>query len=130
MLAVLLVALSLTNAAPAPAPKTVTEADSGKTVTIAKHQMLKIVLDECRGSCGYSWSTIATPDPAILTRRSVTHFEQPCPTEGPCPTGRPANITFRYEGIKSGSTTLRLGYFGPGIDHKQADTFRLSVRVR
>jgi len=52
MLAVLLVALSLAHTAPA--PKTVTKADNGATVTIAKHQMLKITLDECRGSCGYS----------------------------------------------------------------------------
>src|SRR3954471_5626029 len=120
MLAVLLVALSLAHTAPA--PKTVTKADNGTTVTIARHQMLKITLDECSGSCGSSWETMAKPDPKILTRRSVTHFQKPCPTPDPanptvvpaCPVGGPETITFRYEGIKAGSTKLRLGYFGPG----------------
>src|SRR4051794_13989269 len=102
MLAALVIALTLMQAAPA--PKTVTKADNGKTVTIAPHQVLKLTLDECSGSCGYSWETTVKPDPKILKRRSVSHWQEPCPTPdpstpnvvAPCPVGRPETVTLRY----------------------------------
>ncbi len=134
MLAVLLVALSL---AAAPATKTVTKADDGKTVTISQHQVLQIKLDEC-GGCGYSWRTTLKPDPKVLKLRAVLEKVQPCPTpdpstpnqQPPCPTGRPETTVFRYDGKAAGRTALRLGNFGPGRNSKAADGFRLTVRVR
>jgi hypothetical protein len=129
VLAVLLAAFSL--ASPAPATKTLTLGDSGKTVTIAPHQRLEIKLSECRGSCGYSWKTTVKPDPKVLTRRPQGHSKPPAcadPTQ-PCPVGGSTSTLFRYVGKAAGRTTLRLGYFGPG-KAKPSKTFRLTVRVR
>jgi predicted secreted protein len=123
MLPALLVALSLTTAAPA--TKTVTSADSGKTVTIAKHQKLQIELSEC-GSCGYSWKTTVKPAPKVLKRRTVLHKDPTC--QPPCAGGSYTTV-FRYTGKAAGRTKLRLGYFGPGRS-KSSDTFRLTLRVR
>jgi len=123
MLPALLVALSLANAAPA--TKTVTSADSGKTVTIAKHQKLHIELSEC-GSCGYSWKTTVKPDSKILRRRTVLHKDPTC--QAPC-TGGSYTTVFRYEGRAAGRTKLRLEYFGPGKS-KSSSAFQLTVRVR
>ena len=58
MLTALLVAVSLLPAAPA--TKVLTQADSGKTVTIAANQRLEVELREC-GSCGYTWKTTTNP---------------------------------------------------------------------
>src|SRR5689334_14711618 len=102
MLPALLVALSLANAAPA--TKTVTSTDSGKTVTIAKHQQLRIELSEC-GSCGYSWKTTVKPDSKVLTRRPVLHTHPTC--QAPC-TGGSYTTVFRYVGKAAGRTKLRL----------------------
>src|SRR3954469_25677413 len=117
MLPALLVALSLANAAPA--TKTLTSADSGKTVTIGKHQELRIDLYTC-GGCGYSWRTTAKPDPKVLKRRpnlekSNNTCQQPC-------TGGSYTTIFRYEGKAQGRTKLRLEYFGPGRS-KSSQTF-------
>src|SRR5689334_1910949 len=112
--AALLLALSLTNAAPA--TKTVTSADNGKTITIAKHQALHIGLGEC-GSCGYSWRTTAKPDPNVLTRRAPTTKNETCPSpepgQAPCVGGNHTRV-FRYTGKAIGRTKLRIEYFGPG----------------
>ena len=121
--AALLLALSLTNAAPA--TKTVTSADNGKTITIAKHQALHIGLGEC-GSCGYSWKTTVKPDAKVLKRRAVLHTDPTC--QAPC-TGGSYTKVFRYEGKAAGRTKIRLEYFGPGKS-KSSNTFRLTVRVR
>ena len=123
MLTAFLVALSLVNAAPA--TKTVTSADSGKTVTIAENQALHIDLSEC-GSCGYSWKTATRPDPRVLIHRTTLHKGATC--QAPC-TGGSYTTVFRYDGKAAGRTTLKLEYFGPG-KKQSAKTFRLTVRVR
>ena len=123
MIAALFVALSLVNAAPA--TKTVTSKDNGKTITIAKSQQLHLELSEC-GSCGYSWKTTAKPDPQVLSRRPNVHKDQTC--EPPC-TGGSDTVVFRYTGKATGRTTIRLGYFAPGKS-KSSKTFRITVRVR
>src|SRR3954453_1615452 len=122
--AALLVTLSLANAAPA--TKTLTSADSGKTVTIAKQQRLQIKLTEC-GSCGYRWATTVKPDPKVLTRRPNLHKgNHSC--QPPCTGGSYTDI-FRYTGKATGRTTVQLEYFPPG-QSKSSDTFRITVRVR
>jgi predicted secreted protein len=122
MLTALLVALSVATAAPA--TKTLTSADNGKTVTIAKSQQLNIELSEC-GSCGYSWKTTAKPDRKILSRRPNVHKDSTC--EAPC-TGGSYTTVFRYTGKATGHTKIRLEYFGPGKS-KSSKTFRITVRV-
>src|SRR3954447_25509569 len=129
MLAALLAALTLTSAAPA--IKTVTDADNGKTVTISKHQGLHIDLDEC-GDCGYSWRTTGKPSRKVLTTRPDTTKDPDCPPADP---GQPAcagggyTKVFRYTAKATGRTRIRLEYFGPGKS-KSSDSFRITVRVR
>ena len=123
MLTALLVALSLVNAAPA--TKTVTSADAGKTITIAKNQKLNIELSEC-GSCGYGWKATTKPNPKVLTRRSKVKKDPTC--EPPCAGGSYTDV-FRYTGKANGRTKLRLEYFGPGKTDS-SDAFRITVRVR
>jgi predicted secreted protein len=123
MLTALLVALSV--ATTAPATKTLTSADNGKTVTIAKSQRLNIALSEC-GSCGFSWRTTAKPDRTVLSRRPNVHKDSTC--KPPCTGGQYTNV-FRYTGKASGRTKIRLAYFGPGKS-KSSKSFRITVRVR
>jgi predicted secreted protein len=123
MIATLVVALSLVNAAPA--TRTITSQDNGKTITIARSQPLHVELSAC-GSCGYSWRTTAKPDPKVLSRRPNLHKDQTC--EPPC-TGGSDTVVFRYTGKATGRTRIRLGYFGPGKS-KSSKTFRITVRVR
>src|SRR6188768_3197046 len=101
MLTAFLVALSLVNAAPA--TKTVTSADAGKTITIAKNQKLNIELSEC-GSCGYAWKATTKPNPKVLTSRSTIHKDHTC--EPPCAGGSYTTV-FRYTGKATGRTKLR-----------------------
>src|SRR6478752_6605215 len=123
MLTAFLVALSFVNAAPA--TKTVTSADAGKTITIAKHQKLNVELSEC-GSCGYKWKTTRKPNATVLTRRSQIRKDSTC--EEPCAGGSYTTV-FRYTGKAAGRTTLRLEYFGPG-KADASDTFQITIRVR
>ena len=130
MIPLLLAAVSFAHAAPA--PKTVTESASGRTVTIAPHQLLRVKLDEC-DTCGFSWETTLKPDPAVLAhRKTIRTSRPPCPVrEGQvCPVGGGETTYFRYVGNGPGSTRLRLGYFGPGRPAKPTQSFRLTVRVR
>ncbi|WP_028066540.1 protease inhibitor I42 family protein [Solirubrobacter soli] len=127
--AAFLVALSLANAGPA--TKTLTSADNGKTITIAKSQELRVDLKEC-GSCGFSWRTTAKPDPKVLTTRPAITKNPDCPTPKPgdptCVGGGYTRV-FRYAGKADGQTKLRLEYFGPG-KKKSSKTFRVTIRVR
>ncbi len=129
MFAAFLVALSL--APTSPAIKTITSADNGKTVTIAKSQQLHVDLAEC-GSCGYSWRTTTKPDAKVLTTGKSTTKDPDCPPpkqgEPECVGGGHTRV-FRYTGKATGKTTLRLEYFGPGRK-KSSKTFRVTVRVR
>src|SRR3954449_12861266 len=120
MLPVLLVALSLTTAAPA--TKTLTDKDNGRTVTIAAQQKLAIELSEC-GSCGYSWKTTVKPDRKVITRRTVLHTDPTC--QPPCTGGSYVKIS-RYGGKAEGRTKIRLEFFSPG-QSKSSKTFRLTI---
>src|SRR3954471_15121200 len=99
MLPALLVALSLTPAAPA--ATTVTSADAGKTITIAKKQKLQIELSEC-GSCGYRWKTTTKPNSKILTRGAPRTKDPTC-SEPMCVGGSYTRV-FPYTGKAAGRT--------------------------
>jgi len=124
MLAVVLIALGLTSAAPA--TKTVTSADAGKTIVIAKHQKLQIELSEC-GSCGYRWKTTIKPSGKVLTRGAPRTKDPTC-QDPPC-TGGSETRVFPYTGKGTGKTKIRLEYFGPG-KQDSSESFQITVRVR
>jgi predicted secreted protein len=125
----LLVAASLGHAAPA--PQTLTESDSGKIVTIAPHQLLRIKLDEAADG-GFEWLTAVKPDPSVLAQRKTRRTTPPCPPQPQtCPVGRPVTVYFRYVGNAAGRTKLRLGEYRFGRrSSKPAESFRVTVRVR
>src|SRR5215470_9839717 len=130
MIAALLVALTLTNAAPA--TKTVTSADAGKTITIAKNQKLQVELSEC-GSCGYRWKTTAKPNPKVLTRGGPRTKDPTCPpstdpSQPQCVGGSHTRV-FPYTGKATGRTKLRLEYFGPSMSDS-SEAFQITIRVR
>jgi predicted secreted protein len=122
--AALLLTLSLANAAPA--TRTVTSADAGKTITIAKHQKLQIELSEC-GSCGYRWKTTARPNHKVLTR-GAPRTKDPTSSEPMCVGGSYTRI-FPYTGRATGRTKIRLEYVGPGRPDS-SKPFQITVRVR
>ena len=124
MLTAFLVALSLVNAAPA--TKTVTSADAGKTITIAKHQKLQIELSEC-GGCGYRWKTTRKPSAKVLTRGTPRTKDPTC-QEPQCVGGSYTRV-FPYRGRATGRTKIRLEYFGPGKPDS-SEAFGITVRVR
>src|SRR5689334_18216033 len=129
MLTAFLIAVSVASAAPA--TRTLTAKDNGKTVTIAAGQKLEIGLSEC-GSCGYRWRTTVKPDARVLKRRPQTHKDPTCPpsddpSQPQCVGGSDTTV-FRYTGRGGGRTKLRLEYFGPG-QKTSAKTFRVTVRV-
>jgi predicted secreted protein len=129
LLALTVTAVALTIASPAPAAppaKVLTFADSGKTVSLARGQALRIRLEVC-GGCGYHWETRTAPDTQVLRRQSQQQ-EKSDDCEPPCVGGSTFTI-FRYVGRASGRTTLRLGYIPPGSS-KPSKSFRLTVRVR
>jgi predicted secreted protein len=124
MLTAFLVALSLASAAPA--TKTVTSADAGKTITIAKHQKLQVELSEC-GSCGYRWKTTAMPSHKVLTRGAPRTKDPTC-VEPQCVGGSYTRV-FPYTGKAAGRTKIRVEYFGPGRPDS-SEAFQITVRVR
>ena len=119
-------ALILAPAASAgPPAKVLTLADSGKTVTLAQGQGLRVRLSVCY-SCGYHWETRRAPARRVLRRLPQRTSGGTC--EPPCVGGSVVTI-FRYTARAAGRTRLRLGYIPPGSSSPE-ETFRLRVRVR
>src|SRR4051794_14474886 len=97
MLTAFLVAISLVNAAPA--TKTVTSADDGKTITVATQQKLEIELSECSG-CGYGWKTTRKPSSKVLTRGAPGTKDPTC-KKASCVGGSYTRV-FPYRGKAAG----------------------------
>jgi predicted secreted protein len=114
-----------TTAAAAPPPLVLRAADSGRSVTLAVGQRLRIELNTCYG-CGYSWHTLVAPSKRILRRRPTRKTPSSC--QPPC-VGGSGDTIFRYVARAHGKTRLRLGYIPPG-DQPATNLFELRVRVR
>jgi predicted secreted protein len=123
--AVVLAALATSAlAAASPAPRVLRLADSGKTVTIAQGQEVRVKLTECP-SCGDRWKTVLRPNSVVLVRLPQIYGGSSC--QQPC-TGGTRQSTFRWRGRTAGITKLRIAYvLRDGMTSK---TFRLTVRVR
>ena len=125
IVATALVLVTAPAAAAAPPAKVLTLADSGRTVTLAEGQGLRVRLSVCY-SCGYHWETLRAPARRVMRRQPQRTSGGTC--EPPC-VGGSVVTTFRYRARAAGRTRLRLGYIPPGSAPPE-QTFRLRVRVR
>ena len=94
----------------------------GKTVSVRAGGALEIRLKGCYGSCGYRWLTTHKPDPKVLRQLSSRIVAAQV-------TGRPEVQVIRYRAVAKGTTSLKLGYTGPGRGRKPEDSYTLTVRV-
>jgi predicted secreted protein len=122
----LLAALLLVPAAPAAAKEVkLTRKASGKTITLAKGDLLRVTLTE-NPSTGYGRRLARKPAAAILGLRA-NHFE--AGPQDPGEVGVPGTRIFKWRALKAGTTSLRIGNYPPGAK-KPSSNFRLTVRVR
>jgi predicted secreted protein len=102
-----------------------TKADNGKTVAVKPGDKVEVTLDECAGSCGYEWRQTTAPDPKVLkaTGESKTDAQN-----APGMVGGSGTHTFKYEAVGVGTTSFKLGYFGPAQTAPD-ESFTLTVKV-
>ena len=103
----------------------VTDADNGRTVTIASGDTLVVSLASTPGT-GFGWK-VAQIDDKVLRKTGapeLIHLPNPMP-------GAPATQVFRFVATGGGSTGLELEYVRPW-EHgtPPARTFKLGVTVR
>lgn len=136
VLAALLVAGLATVCAPAlasaastsevPSNTTVTPANDGKTVTIAKGTKLTISLADNNPSTGYSWQYKTKPSATIL--KSVSDATSPPAQTQPPTVSAPQPRTIVYRALKTGRTKIALEYIGPDRT-TVGDSLSITVKV-
>jgi predicted secreted protein len=129
-LLVVIVSLGVPSAASA-ATRTLGADDSGKTITLARGDRLRIELDVCPG-CGYHWELRRKPSRHVLRRLKQrshgTGCADPPPGEPPCVGGTYVTI-YRWAAHGAGVTRLRLASIPPG-QQPPDQVLRFRVRVR
>ncbi len=99
--------------------------DDGKTVTLAKGDTLRIVL-ESNPSTGYSWG-ISTVDDAVL-ENTENRYESACDSAEMVGCG--GEEVWDFKGIAAGTTTLEMAYYRSWESPETAvRTFTLTVEV-
>ena len=97
---------------------------NGATIKVPDGDELQLKLTACE-SCGYRWKIVKKPDASVIAfdhrQKSVSQCTSPC-------TGGNATERWLFESKSVGTTTVKLGYFGPG-KNKPAKTKRLSLTV-
>jgi len=97
---------------------------SGATIKIPDGDELLLKLTACE-SCGYQWKITQKPNAAVVVfdkrLKSVSQCTAPC-------TGGNATERFQFSSKSVGSTTVKLGYFGPGKS-KPSKVKRLDLAV-
>jgi predicted secreted protein len=97
---------------------------NGATIKVPVGDELQLKLTACE-SCGYRWKIVKKPDAAVIAfdrrQKSVSQCTSPC-------TGGNATERWLFDSQAVGSTTVKLGYFGPG-KNKPSKTKRLDLAV-
>jgi len=83
---------------------------SGSTIEIPHGDKLLLKLTACE-SCGYSWRITQKPNAQVVTFDKRLQSVNQC--TGQC-TGGNATERFQFSSTNVGTTSLKLGYFGPG----------------
>jgi inhibitor of cysteine peptidase len=106
----------------------VTEADSGKTFTLAPKQCLSVQLQTQAASTGYDWYMTANSTALMkLDGRAVT---TPGTTDGVAVVGAPALDDFSLCAVAAGTGKVKFDYRRPwerGV--KPAKTFEVKVKI-
>jgi inhibitor of cysteine peptidase len=124
LLVTLVVVLSLSACASTPGSSLLTEKDAGKTVEIARGEILEVVL---RGNptTGYLWEMVSG-DPTILRPIGKPEFK---PERAAVGAG--GVLTLRFEAASAGRTGLELAYRRPWEkDVPPIETFEVTVVVK
>jgi len=83
---------------------------NGATIKVPLGDELQLKLTACE-SCGFRWKIMKKPDAAVIAfetrQKSVSQCTTPC-------TGGNAIERWLFQSKSVGSTTVKLGYFGPG----------------
>jgi inhibitor of cysteine peptidase len=109
-------------------PATVTQTDSGSTVTLTEGQDLVIEL-ESNPSTGYTWE-VKEIDPGVLSQVGDPEFKQPAKSD-PQLVGQAGTQVFTFHTAGKGTTTLQLIYHRTfEKDVEPAQTFTLIVTVQ
>src|SRR4051794_7081826 len=87
-----------------------TDPASGSKVVVPLGDDLVLLVKACE-DCGYSWKLLKKPDPSVIAFDRRMSSQNPC--KSPC-TGGTAYERFRFSSKGDGTTTVKLGYFGPG----------------
>ena len=96
----------------------------GATIKVPLGDELQLKLTACE-SCGYEWKIIKKPDASVIAFDRRQHSVSQCTS--PC-TGGNATERWLFDSKSLGSTTVTLGYFGPG-NTKPSKTKRLTLSV-
>jgi predicted secreted protein len=97
---------------------------NGATIKVPVGDELQLKLTACE-SCGFRWKIMKKPDAAVIAfdrrQKSVSQCTSPC-------AGGNATERWLFESKTVGTTTVKLGYFGPGTS-KPEKTKRLTLSV-
>ena len=83
---------------------------NGATIKVPVGDELQLKLTACE-SCGFQWKVVKKPDAAVIAydrrQKSVSKCTSPC-------TGGNATERWLFDSKAVGTTSVKLGYFGPG----------------
>lgn len=106
-------------------PVTVTQADNGKTVEVAKGGTLIVILEGNPGSTGYAWGLEAGNE-AILKSQGDPRFT----TTSNLP-GAPGTFEFKFTAVSVGTATLKFVNKRPWEPNDpNVQTFSVTVNVK
>jgi hypothetical protein len=103
-------------AATEPVVLTVGEQDTSKnalSADLSVGQSVYVDLFTC-GGCGYSWTVDKSPDAAVAATEQVAQPTPSAPSSGPPLVGAPTTTRLAFTAVKSGATSVSIGYHGPG----------------
>jgi len=105
--------------------KLVTGSDNGSEIRLQTGEALALKL-ESNPTTGYSWQVIEIDD-TVLGQEGDPEYKATTGNGGPAGTG--GEETIRFKALRSGKTTLTLGYMRPWEEVPPLKTFSIQVVV-
>ncbi|MGD8403474.1 MAG: protease inhibitor I42 family protein [Anaerolineales bacterium] len=104
----------------------IAEADNGKQINLQSGDVMTLSL-ESNPTTGYSWQVLEIDD-QILTQDGDPEYKRATDTDNLVGAG--GAETFRFKGVRAGSTRLELGYMRPWESVPPVETFSVEVIVQ
>ncbi|HEY9088844.1 MAG TPA: protease inhibitor I42 family protein [Anaerolineaceae bacterium] len=109
-----------------PAEITITQADAGKTINLAKNDILVLTLPG-NPTTGYAWELQPAPDESVLQVAGEPQFVEQDSTK----LGSPGAMVFHFTAVGAGQTAVKLVYHRSWeTGTPPQDTFEVNVKVR